>query len=101
LSNEVKVEICGLWKHKDGEGRTFLKGRLGNAEIVILPNVFKDNQGGNAPDYRVFFYPGERARKASRPEGRGDRRQGQRQPAGAPDYDGPPGGNFTEDDIPF
>lgn len=43
------VPIGALWKQ---EGKKHLKGKLGDANLFIFPNKFKEKD--NHPDYKVF-----------------------------------------------
>ena len=46
-------EIAALWKAQTKTGKTYLKGRLGNSQIMVMVNEFK-TEGSNQPDYRVL-----------------------------------------------
>lgn len=47
------VLIGGLWLHKDHEGRHFLSGSLGIAQLFVFKNKFK-KEGDKYPDYRIY-----------------------------------------------
>ena len=43
------VELGALWKQ---DGKTYLKGKLGNANLFIFKNKFKESD--KHPDYKVY-----------------------------------------------
>jgi len=50
------IEIGGLWLRKSKKGETYMEGPLGNAQLVVLPNQWK-NPDDKRPDYRMFVRP--------------------------------------------
>lgn len=60
------IQLTGLWAKKDKKGRTFLSGRLGNADIVIFRNDYK-KEGSKEPDYRIYLSEHEFEKKFSDP----------------------------------
>jgi hypothetical protein len=70
------VYIGGLWESTTKDGRWYLKGGFGTADIFIFPNDRK--QSDNHPDYQMKIVP-----KKPREGGRGDG-EGQQQRRGGP-----------------
>lgn len=46
------VEISGLWLNTTKEGHKYFKGYMGQAEIVILKNKYKEED--KHPDYILY-----------------------------------------------
>lgn len=61
------TKLTGLWKNKDKNGNTFLSGSL-NAitQIMVMPNTFKQNGDGKAPDY--YLYIAEKEKPEGKPK---------------------------------
>jgi hypothetical protein len=51
------VKIGALWETTDSKGVTYLKGRLGDAYLLVYPT--KDGGGGprRRPQYLVYIVP--------------------------------------------
>lgn len=49
------VNLCGLWKRTSLSGNPYLRGRLGNATVLIMPNGFKTQD--NQPDLIMYLAP--------------------------------------------
>lgn len=47
------INITGLWKAESKNGKPYLRGRLGNAVIMVFPNERKTDE--KQPDYRVVI----------------------------------------------
>lgn len=54
------IELGALWKGKDKNGKTYLKGNInifphGTVDIVIFENNYKTKD--NQPDYKILYTP--------------------------------------------
>lgn len=110
--NNGMMQVCGLWKNKDKEGRTFLSGNLNaSVGILIFLNGFKSDE--KQPDYRMYYVQREQDKKPDASLGTDDLDQpaGQQvdpeRAAAARGATTPPTHNSNgtpvcaEDDIPF
>lgn len=72
--NEKKGELIplgGLWLNESQDGRKYMKGYLGEAEVLIFKNKFKE-AGDKQPDYRMYVAAGKpRKKSAGADEGEG------------------------------
>lgn len=46
------VQLGGLWESQDKNGNLVLSGYLGNAQLKIFKNTFKN--ADNQPDFRMY-----------------------------------------------
>lgn len=51
----TKLKLTALWSKTLGNGTTIFTGKLGDAQIEIWPNKFK--QKDNQPDFNIFLVP--------------------------------------------
>ena len=51
----AKLKLTALWAKTLSNGTTIFTGKLGDAQIEIWPNQFK--QKDNQPDYNIFLVP--------------------------------------------
>lgn len=47
----MKIKVTGLWK-REKEGHKYLVGKIGQAQLVILPN--ENRRSDRDPDYEAF-----------------------------------------------
>ncbi len=45
------IQICGLWLNDAKDGSKYMKGRLGNVDILIFKN--RNKTAENHPDYQL------------------------------------------------
>lgn len=95
------IQVCGLWKGTDKNGKTFLSGSLGNVRVMIFLNTFKSDE--KHPDYRMYVSEREHDEKRQAVEGdplAQDAAQPPQtaSPSGEPPAKAPAG---KENDIPF
>ena len=57
------IEISGLWTNESKKGEKFFSGYLGNANILIFKNKFKDNE--KHPDYKMYIAPKKKEGEAT------------------------------------
>jgi|TARA_R100000656_G_scaffold21193_1_gene18863 hypothetical protein len=50
----IMIELTGLWLNKDKEGKTYMKGSLGQGTVLIFKNEKKE-EGSNQPDYKMLL----------------------------------------------
>jgi hypothetical protein len=61
-NNGGMMQVCGLWKNKDREGRTFLSGNLNSSVgILIFLNGYKNDD--KQPDYMMKYVQREQQDK--------------------------------------
>ena len=65
------ISLGGLWLNESQDGRKYMKGYLGEAEILVFKNNFKE-AGDKQPDYRLYVAKGKPRKKAGGEEGGGD-----------------------------
>lgn len=46
------VSLCGLWIKKDKNGNTYMTGKLGSANIMVMKNKYKKED--KHPDYKIL-----------------------------------------------
>lgn len=49
------INLCGLWKRTSLAGNPYLRGRLGNATVLVMPNRYKTQE--NQPDLIMYLAP--------------------------------------------
>lgn len=57
------IELTGLWINKNKDGKTYMKGSLGQGTVLIFKNETKE-EGSNQPDYRMLL--AEKTKKEER-----------------------------------
>lgn len=62
---ELMVRITGVWKRTDRRGRDYFTGRLGRAQILILP-CEPQTCRADEPDYAVYVRPNDRRQRGDR-----------------------------------
>lgn len=93
------IQVCGLWKGTDKNGKTFLSGSLGNVRVMIFLNAFKADE--KHPDYRMYVSEREHEDKRQPVEGDPLNQSAEAQPA-QPTGEAPAQpAKGKEDDIPF
>lgn len=53
MANEGLVKIGALWR-REKDGKVYLTGKMGEANLLIYPNQFKKSPEDKSPDYQVF-----------------------------------------------
>ena len=48
------IKLTGIWINTDKQGRKYMKGKLGTADILIYKNSYK-KEGDKQPDYNLFL----------------------------------------------
>lgn len=48
------IVLTGLWKHTDKHGKTYLRGKINNVDVLILPASKKSDK---SPDYNLCIAP--------------------------------------------
>lgn len=51
------LQISALWK-KEKNGKTYLSGKLGNSNLLVFPNSYKEED--KHPDYLVYVAEAKR-----------------------------------------
>jgi len=46
------IELTGLWLNKTKDGKTYMKGSIGQGTVLVFKNENKE-EGSNQPDYKV------------------------------------------------
>lgn len=93
------IQVCGLWKGTDRNGKTFLSGSLGNVRVMIFLNTFKADE--KHPDYRMYVAEREHDDKRQAVEGDPLDQTAEAQPDQPPVNEPPHPAKGKEDDIPF
>jgi len=52
MSDLVKLGV--LWKNTSSKGMTYLKGKMGDADLVVFKTEQKDKKSEKSPDYTVY-----------------------------------------------
>lgn len=66
MADEAKSDLIplgGLWLNESQDGRKYMKGYLGEAELLVFKNKFKE-AGDKQPDYRLYLAKGKPRKKA-------------------------------------
>ena len=48
------INLTGLWVNENAEGKKYMKGNIGQANILIFKNENKE-PGSNQPDYNMVI----------------------------------------------
>ena len=48
------INLTGLWLNENAEGKKYMKGNIGQANILIFKNEKKE-PGSNQPDYNMVI----------------------------------------------
>ena len=51
------IRLGGLWENESAAGTVYLSGTLGGAKLLVFRNSFKEQDGGNAPDWILYVAP--------------------------------------------
>lgn len=49
------ISLTGLWIKKDKNGNTYMAGKLGSLNVLVMKNTFKKED--KQPDYKIMLAP--------------------------------------------
>jgi hypothetical protein len=94
------VKIGALWSKRDKNNQMYLTGKLGDAQLLVFPNGYKENE--KQPDYLCYVAAGKpETRQKSLVEEVPENPTMQDGPAGSSGYAADAVPPLTDDDIPF
>jgi len=63
MSDKNLLKLCGLWKQKDKEGKTYYFGSLSySTNLLLFPNSYK-KEGEKQPDLLLYIVKKEQEEK--------------------------------------
>ena len=61
------IKLCGLWKNKTSEGKTYYSGGLSySTNILLFPNKYKESADDKKPD--LILYIARKEKKEDKPK---------------------------------
>lgn len=64
MADKNLLKLCGLWKQKDKEGKTYYFGSLSySTNLLLFPNSYK-KEGEKQPDLLLYIVKKEQKEKA-------------------------------------